>query len=397
MTALSRFAYRAARADGTIERGIAIADTRDEASRALSAQGLWTVGIEPAPSFVGVRSRVSASDGALGLRVLATLLDSGLPAGKALTSMQELVPTSWDVALPAIARAVREGAPLGLAFEKSNLGLPPVVVGIVRAGEAGSGLARAVGRASELMEESAATRAAIRAALVYPLILAIAGSISIAVLVDVVIPRFAAILADLGQALPPTTRFVMQLSSMFRAATLPAIAGILILIAVWRAWVVTPPGKARWHALLLRLPLVGGVRRSAASARVCASLAALLESGVPLSRSLTYAAQASGDAAITRRVEAARDAVIAGQAPSVAFVQHDAFTPVVSKLVRAGEETGALAAMLAHAGRLEAERTTRRVRSALQLLEPLLIVVFGGIVALVAAALLQAIYSVRPT
>ena len=397
MTALTRYAYRAARGDGTIERGIVSADTRDDAARTLSTQGLWTVGIEPAPSFVGARSRVSAADGALGLRVLATLLDSGLPVGRALASMQELVPASWNVALPAIARAVREGAPLGVALQESELGLPPVVVGIVRAGEAGSGLARAVARGSELMEESAATRAAIRAALVYPLILAIAGSISIAVLVDVVIPRFAAILADLGQALPPTTRLVMQLSFMFRAATLPAIAGILILLGAWRAWVGTPSGKARWHAMLLRLPLIGGVRRSAASAHVCTSLAALLESGVPLSRSLTYAARASGDAAITRRLEAAREAVIAGQAPSVAFTQHDALTPVVSKLARAGEETGALAAMLAHAGRLEAERATRRVRSALQLLEPLLIVAFGGIVALVAAALLQAIYSVRPT
>jgi len=397
VTAATRFAYRAARADGTIERGVLVADTRDDASRALGAQGLWTVDIEPATSYVATRSRLSAADGALGLRVLATLLESSLPVGRALTSMQELAPSSWNAALPAIARDVREGSPLGVALEQSQLALPQVVLGMVRAGEAGSGLARAVRRAAELMEESAATSAAIRAALVYPVILALAGSISVGILVGIVIPRFAAILGDLGQTLPASTRFVLEVSSVCRAAMLPGLAGAFIMVGIWRAWIATPSGATRWHAVLLRAPLIGGVRRSAASARVCASLSALLESGVPLSSALGYATRASGDAAIAARLEAARADINAGHRPSAALTEHDALTAVVAKLTRAGEETGALGAMIGHAGRLEAERATRRVRSALQVLEPLLIVTFGGIVALVAAALLQAIYSVRPT
>ncbi len=397
VSAATRFAYRAARADGTMERGVLTADTRDDAARALTAQGLWTVALKASPSHAVSRSRLSLADGALGLRVLATLLESGLPVGKALTSMQDLAPASWNNALPSVGRAVHEGSPLGAALEQHDLALPPVVIGMIQAGEAGSGLARAVRRAAELMEETASTRAAIRAALIYPAILAVAGSISIAVLVGIVIPRFAAILGDLGKTLPATTRFVLQLSSFSRAAALPAIAGALIIAGVWRAWVATPAGAVRWHGMLLRAPILGGVRRSAASARVCASLSALLDSGVPLSNALGHAAHASGDAAITERLGAARRDIIAGQRPSAAFAEHDALTGVVARLTRAGEETGALANMLAHAGRLESERATRRVRSALQLLEPLLIVSFGGIVGLVAAALLQAIYSVRPT
>lgn len=397
MTSATRFAYRAARSDGTLERGVVSADSREDAARALTARGLWTVALDPDRSYAASRARLSLADAALGLRVLATLLESGLPVGKALTSMQELVPASWNEALPSIARAVHEGSSLGTALENSGLGLPAVVIGMVQAGEAGSGLVRAVRRAAELLEETAATRAAIRAALIYPVILAIAGSISIAVLVGVVIPRFAAILGDLGQSLPATTRFVLQLSSFSRAAALPTLAGSLLALGVWRTWIATPQGAESWHGMLLRVPVIGSVRWSAASARVCASLAALLESGVPLSHALSHAARASGDAAIIARLGAAREDVIAGKRPSVAFIEHEALTSVVSKLTRAGEETGALASMLAHAGRLESERATRRVRSALQLLEPLLIVSFGGIVALVAAALLQAIYSVRPT
>jgi len=112
---------------------------------------------------------------------------------------------------------------------------------------------------------------------------------------------------------------------------------------------------------------------------------------------LTHAAQAAGDAAIQERILAARTSVVAGARPSAAFLTEHALTPIAARLVRAGEETGALATMLAHAARLEGERATQRVRAAVRLLEPALILTFGGLVALVAAALLQAIYSVRPT
>lgn len=397
MTTVSRFAYRAARADGSLENGVLAADTRDDAARALSAQGLWTVSLRPARSYSSGTTRLRATEMALGLRVLSTLLDSGLPVSKALAAMPELVPSGWSRSLPAMQRAVREGAPLGVALERSGLSVPSVVLGVVEAGEAGSGLARAVGRAAEMLEETAATQSAIRAALVYPAILAVAGTTSVAILVGVVLPRFGAILADLGQALPPTTRFVLNASSVARAALLPALAASLILVAVWRAWVASPHGAVSWHASLLRTPVLGGVRRSASSGQVCTALAALLESGVPLSVALAHVARASGDAAIAARVHAVRASVIAGHRLSAAFAEHEALTAVACRLVRAGEETGALADMLAHAGRLEAERATRTVRGAVQLLEPFLIVVFGAVVALVAAALLQAIYSVRPT
>ncbi|MGH7646492.1 MAG: type II secretion system F family protein, partial [Gemmatimonadaceae bacterium] len=362
MAAASRFAYRAARPDGTLERGVLTADTRDDAARTLASQGLWTVSLGPTQSYAAGRTRLHQTDVALGLRVLSTLLDSGLPVSKALTAMPDLAPDTWSPALPTIARAVREGAPLGVALEQSGLPIPPVVIGMVQAGEAGSGLARAVRRAADMMEESAATRSAIRSALVYPAILGVAGTVSVGVLVGVVLPRFGAILTDLGQTLPPTTRLVLEISSLARAAALPGVIATLIMVAVWRGWVSTARGAVRWHALLLRTPLLGGVRRSAASGQVCVALSALLESGVPLSTALVHAARASGDAAITERLTAAREAVIAGHRLSSAFADQDALTPVVCRLARAGEETGALVTMLAHAGRLEAERATRRVR-----------------------------------
>jgi type II secretory pathway component PulF len=116
-----------------------------------------------------------------------------------------------------------------------------------------------------------------------------------------------------------------------------------------------------------------------------------------MATAMLHAARASGDASLTRRILTARESVVQGRRPSDALSEEAALTPTAVRLARAGEETGRLAAMLSHAAALERERAESMVRSAVRLLEPALILVFGGLVALVAAALLQAIYSVRPT
>jgi len=364
---------------------------------ALSGRGLWPISVSAQHGRSTLHRRLTSADLALGLRVLATLLESGLPVGKSLAAMPDLAPPAWASALPEVERAVREGASLAAALERSPVEVPPVVIGMIRAGEAGSGFASSVRRAAVLMEEAAAIRSAIRGALAYPLVLAVAGTASVAVLVGVVIPRFAAILGDLGQTLPPSTRLVLYASTLVRAAWLPSLFGALIVSSVWSAWVRTLRGAQRWHSVMLAVPFVGNVRRSAATARACAALAALLESGVPLATALTHGAKASGDAAISSRMLEARNAVIGGSRLSTALVAQSAVTDVAARLIRAGEESGSLASMFSHAARLEFERASDRLRAGVRLLEPSLILVFGAVVALVAAALLQAIYSVRPT
>jgi general secretion pathway protein F len=333
---------------------------------------------------------------ALGLRVLADFLESGLPLSRALASLEELAPPAWRTTLPSIREAVRQGRPLTMALALAPREFPPLVLGIIRAGEAGSGLAPAVRRAAELVDESAATRSAIMGALAYPVILAIAGSVSTAVLVGIVLPRFAALLADLGQALPPTTRLVLGIAALMHAWMVPALVTLVIVVVALRTWLTTNSGLRTWHELLLRVPLFGAIRRSAATSRACGALGALLDNGVPLSGALRHAAAATGDAYQENQILAARQMVIRGERLSRALAEHRAGTSTAIRLVRAGEESGRLASMLTHAARLEREQALQRTRATVRLLEPGLVVLFGGIVALVAAALLQALYSVRP-
>ena len=390
------YAYRALHKSGSMETGVVRASSREEAGELLYARGLFPMAIGAEQGSERARRSLPAQDLALGLRVLASLTESGLPIARALAAMDDLAPASWKPGLAAIRESVRQGGSLGAALASSPLGFPPVVVGIIAAGEAGSGLPRAVRRAAELMENAAETRRAIRSALAYPLVLAGAGGASLVLLVGVVLPRFAVILADLGQELPPMARGVLAVAALVKAWWLVALLLVAGLAAFWRLWVATEAGARQWAAFLLEIPAVGSVRLAGATARFAASLAALLESGVPIAPALASAARASGDAAVAERVLRAREAVVGGEGAGRALEAARALTPTALRLVRAGEETGQLGPMLMHASRIESERAADLVRGAVRLLEPGLIITFGGVVALVAGALLQAVYSVRP-
>jgi len=396
VSATLSYRYRAARPDGSLELGVLDAANRESASGLLATRGLFPVEIVEQAAEERRKARMSAADLALGLRVLGDLLESGLPISRALAALDDLAPPPWKNLLPVVREQIREGKGLASSLAAAPVQIPSLVIGIVQAGEAGSGLATAVRRSADLMEETAATRAALRNALAYPIVLASAGAGSIALLVGVVLPKFARILADLGQSLPPTTRLVLGVAAFVRAGAIPVLVACAVSGVIWYRWVSSMDGRRAWDALLLRAPALGSVRRAAATSRAMAALAALLEGGVPIATAMHHAAGAAGDAAIRARLLAARDSVIHGTRISRALAEHDAATPTATRMARAGEESGRLAPMLAHAAKIERERASQSVKSAVRLIEPGMILIFGGIVALVAASLLQAIYSVRP-
>jgi general secretion pathway protein F len=391
------FAYQAVAADGAVDRGHIDASDLADAKRILAARGLLTLGLVQSEARRPRREPLSANDLALGLRILADLLESGLPVARALRALEELAPRTWRGALPSIRQSVREGRSLAAALAAAPLTIPPLVIGIAQAGEAGAGVGPAIRRAAELTETAAETQSAVRSALAYPAVVAVAGLGAIAVLVTVVLPRFALILADLGQSLPASTRLVLESAALARSAALPAALASIGAIAAWFAWTQTKTGREAWHGLLLRLPVVGALRHAIATARMSHSLAALLDSGVPIAAALGHAARATGDATVESRLLVARNAIAVGETLSRALELSRGATLTAVRLIRAGEESGRLASMLGHAARIEQQRTDRIVRTAVRMLEPILLLTFAGLVALVAAALLQAIYSVRPT
>jgi len=395
MTSQSAYRYRALRADGGVEVGTLAAAGRDAASAALAGRGLWPVSIEASHPVLPARP-IPWADLALGLRLLANLLRAGLPLDRALASLADSAPQSWRPRLPRVRERVAQGQSLAGALDEKETGIPPLMVALVRAGEAAGGATGAVERAASVAESIAATRAAIRQALVYPAILLAAGLASLGFLTAVVLPRFAAILAELGQSPPATTRLVLRASEIAGAGALPLLFSAMVALVAWRVWISREEGRRRWHALLLQVPLIGRIRRSLAGARAAGAIGALLETGVSLPRALEHGAAAGGDEAIAHALRRARESIVSGESAPRALERERALTPTALRLARVGDETGRLGPMLAEAGRLEHADAERLVRAAVQLIEPAFILAFGGLVALVAAALLQALYGVRP-
>ncbi|MGH7620922.1 MAG: type II secretion system F family protein, partial [Gemmatimonadaceae bacterium] len=298
------FAYRAAASDGRFHAGALDAESADEARDALRSRGLLILNLESRGARVAQRDPISIGDLALGLRILADLLDAGLSVSRALGAFDELAPRGWRPALPHIRQSVREGRGLAASLAAAPIDIPGLVIGIAQAGEAGTGIGQAMRRAAELTEASAETRAQVRAALAYPLLVAAAGAAATTVLLTVVLPRFAKILGDLGQKLPATTRLVIAGADLAHAALIPTLVALGVGVGAWRTWTGTISGRRTWHRLLLGVPLLGSIRRGAAASRTATSLSALLDSGVSMATALTLAAHATGDAELEARVSA---------------------------------------------------------------------------------------------
>ncbi|HET7025885.1 MAG TPA: type II secretion system F family protein [Gemmatimonadales bacterium] len=390
------FRYRAVRADGSRVTGVVESPTSIDAARRLGERDLFVLALDPAPSAApSLRPSASRRDLALVFRSLAALVAAGIPVAQAVTATEPLAHGPLREALVEVRRELGEGRTLAQALVHTAV-FPPLVTGMIRAGERGSQLGTALGEVATHLELEAEMVAKVRQALAYPVLLLIAGAISVLVITTVVVPRFAVILADLGQQLPPTTRALLASSTFLRTD-----GWLLLLIcAVLLGWMGHRLGdgerRRRLFDLLLRIPVLGPLRHALGSARLCRALGGMLGAGMPLLTALHSARDALGDPALAHRLDRAADRVAQGAPLTAALEREGALVASALQLVAVGESSGQLAVMVRRAGDLASQEADRALRTLTGLLEPGLIVVFGGLVAFVAAALLQAVYAVRP-
>lgn len=392
---MTAFRYQAARADGATVRGRLEAASRPAAAALLSARGLFPVLVEPAaegtawwPPRPSVRAR------AIALQSLATLVDAGLPLEKALQGTEQVVSGRLRESVSRIREHVRQGRSLGAAMAEEAGVFSGVTLGLVRAGERGVGLGAALTQAATQLDREAESAARVRTALAYPALLAVAGSISVAVIVLFVVPRFAAILGDLGESLPAATRALIAISNLVRHDGLVLLA--LLVGASAAAATELKRRRRDLHRWLLGAPVIGSLRHSLATARVSRTLAVLLETGTPALQALSIAEESAGDLEVAARIARARDRVAEGAGMGAALAGTRALTSAALQLLAVGEQSGRVGAVMLKAADLDESRAERTLKVLVGILEPALIIAFAGMVAFVAAALLQAVYSVRP-
>lgn len=390
-----RFRYRAARADGRIVGGVVQAVNGPAAMTLLVGRGLHPLAVEPAPAVAPGRG-AARRDLAVVFQSLASLVAAGVPLERAVAATEPLARGELRVALEQARAQLREGRTLSQALDAGGGVVPPIIVGMLRAGERASQLGRALAQVAEHLAREAELVSRVRTALAYPAVLAVVGAASVTVIATTVVPKFAGIVEDLGAELPTSTRLLLTLLTFGAEHTLFLFTGGIAVVAGAASWYRRPAGRLAVARTLLRLPVLGSLRQALATARWGLALGGMLETGMPLLTALEAARDTAGDPAIGERLLRVRDAVAQGQALTPSLERERALLPSALQLVAVGEASGQLATMVARAGALAAAEADRRLKAVVGLLEPALVVVFGGLVAFVAAALLQAVYSLRP-
>src|SRR5918996_36088 len=215
---------------------------------------------------------------------LATLFEAGLPLDRALTILEELAPTPrLKTIVTDLLHGVRGGASLSDTLMRHHpRPFSRLYVNMVRAGEKGGVLEVTLRRLAEFLEARAAFRDAILSALLYPLVITLVGAGAIVFLLTFVIPRFATIFTDLGQAVPLPTQILLAVSTTARAYWWVAPPVVLAVALIWRLWTSTTEGRLAWDHWVLSLPLVGSLATKTETARFTRTLGTMLRSGVPV-------------------------------------------------------------------------------------------------------------------
>ncbi|MBL0171139.1 MAG: type II secretion system F family protein [Gemmatimonadaceae bacterium] len=409
-----RWRYRAAAADGAAVRGEIDAASEREAVDALRRRSLWVVELLPVeggsrssgpssdrrpvsthamwPAWRG-RWTDSDADLAVVIRALATLLGAGVPLHRALTyAAQEASTDAHRTAFGAVREAIERGDSLSVAIAAQSV-FPAVFAPLIAAGEGSGTLDDSLSLLADHLERRDALRARLRSALVYPSILGVASILGVVVILLLVVPRFATLISDNGGALPMSTRLLIAVSAaLVRGWWIMLLLLGVVAVAAHRA-MRDPSTARRWHESRLRWPLVGRLERMQAAAGYTGTLSIGLHAGVSLLASMGLARAVVRNQHLAQAMAEAERRVQGGASLSQAL--SGLLPPLTERLLDAGETSGDLAGMAARAAQAADGELQRTVNQAVALIEPVMILGFGGIVGFVALALLQAIYGLN--
>jgi general secretion pathway protein F len=398
-SSLTPYSWQAVDAAGHRVRGVGEAASPIALTRELEGRGLIVIDVGDAgrERTPGGPRAASRQDVLEATRALAALLAAGVPLVRALTIAASIVPPRVAATLDDVRTRISAGSALADALGRHPSAFSPLYRGVVRAGERSGDLAESFNALAKQLDGEARLRARLLSATIYPALLAVAGTITVAMLVLFVLPRFAELLADAHSTLPATTAALLAASNWLGHAWPVVVVMLVGIVAAVVGMSRTESGTRLIAGLLVRAPVVGTLRRNILASRLARLLAVLLGGGAPLLTALDDTFDSLSDPLARDEVARVRARVREGRSLHGALAEGSLFPPVLARLVAVGEESGTLRAFFERSAELCEERAERTLERLVTFIEPAMIVAFGVLIAFVALSLLQAIYGVDAT
>jgi len=400
---MTTFAYKVLDSRGAQATGEIEGDSKAAAAATLRNKGFTVLDLNEvktglAQMDIGAAFQtIKSKDLTVFSRQFATMVNSGLSMLRCLYVLEEQTPNKkLAKVIGEIRQDVEAGISLSDALEKHPKVFNKLYVSMVRAGELGGILDEVLNRLATQLEKEDQIRRAVKSAMVYPVVI---GSFAILVLIGMVmflIPVFAGMYKDLGNAkLPLLTRIMMTASNIIRSWWgLVVLAAIIFAVWGFRRLKRTERGRQAWDRFKLRIPMgIGQIIRKLAIARFSRTLGTLITSGVPILQAIDITGKASGNAVIEKAMKEVEVSVKEGQSITEPLRKEPVFPPMVTQMISVGEETGSLDAMLSKIADFYEDEVNAAVKSLTSILEPILMLFVGALVGTVVISMYLPIFN----
>lgn len=382
--------------DGNIEQS-----DRSSAIEALTKQNLRPVSIKemkPKAESSNLfkfnrRNKVKSDHLVMFTRQLSAMIGAGVPILRALTALRDRITESpaLKTILTNIIKDVEGGSMLGNAMNKYPDVFNDVYVNMVRAGESAGILDEILKRLASQQEKSMTMRKKVKGAMAYPLVLLSITVLAFFGLMFFVVPQIGKIISDLGQgesSLPALTLAMLALSDFFIKFWWLIFAVVIVAISLFIRYIKTPSGRMNFHKILLKLPVVKIIVTKIAVAHFARTFSALMEAGVAVLEAISVTSRAVGNAVFEKALVDAEEEVKNGKSLSSVIESNPIFPPIVSQMLSVGEETGQTERVLVKVADFFEEEVDTSIESISSIIEPVMIVIMGAMVGLIAASVM---------
>jgi len=395
------FVYTAYTEDRKIVKGKVSSISEEAATELLGYGGYRVINLKKVvPLFDTEKllarfSRIKPPEIVMFSRQLALLLESGTDIVTSLDLLQDQIANqTLRRIISEVASDIRGGSPLSKALSKHPRAFSPMYSQAIAAGEQGGNLEVVLRQMADYLERGATTEKKLKGALTYPFIVVLVAVIVVAILMTFVFPSFVSFYAQVGAELPLATRMLIGITDWFSHYGLYLIIVILAVIGLIYVYIKTPAGKYRWDKMMLRLPVVGRIVRLSELSRSCRTMSLLIRVGLPLPEVLAATVRGTTNKAVEESLSEVQQALIRGEGLAQPMGQRDIFLPLMTQMVKVGEETGNLESTLVTVAESFETEANDKTNAAIGLIQPVITVFLGLVIGFVVLAMLSAMYSV---